>query len=197
MASWCGSGPVRTGVTAILPRGKSDTVPVFEGYFSQTGTAWIEESGFAEEPVLLTNTHSVGLARDALVKWELEQADRSSKAPALWSLQIVAETWDGYLSDINGFHVKEQDVFHALDTARGGGVEEGSVGGGTGMVCYGFKGGIGTSSRKLDAAVGGFTVGVLVQCDCGRRPLLRIAGAPVGQEITENIPYARNAPWCR
>jgi D-aminopeptidase len=113
----------------------------------------------------------------------------------LWSLPIVAETWDGFLNDVNGFHVHESDAFHALDAAAAGPVAEGSVGGGTGMVCYGFKGGIGTSSRKLDAAAGGFTVGVLVQCNCGRRPQLRIAGAPVGREIPDDVPYASNAPW--
>jgi D-aminopeptidase len=195
-----GVGPVRTGVTAILPRGKKDSIPVFAGYFAQngngemTGTAWIEESGFAEGPILLTNTHSVGLVRDATIKWQLRQNGKVSESQQ-WSLPIVAETWDGYLNDINGFHVKEEDVFHALDSAHSGGVEEGAVGGGTGMVCYGFKGGIGTSSRKLDAKAGGYTVGVLVQCNCGRRAQLLIAGAPVGKEISQSIPYASNQPW--
>ena len=195
-----GVGPVRTGVTAILPRGKKDSVPVFAGYFAQngngemTGTAWIEESGFAEGPILLTNTHSVGLVRDATIKWQLKRHGQVSEAQE-WSLPIVAETWDGFLNDINGFHVKDEDVFGALDGAHSGAVEEGAVGGGTGMVCYGFKGGIGTSSRKLEAKAGGYTVGVLVQCNCGRRAQLLIAGAPVGKEIPQSVPYARNAPW--
>jgi D-aminopeptidase len=195
-----GAGPIRTGVTAILPRGKKDSVPVFAGYFAQngngemTGTAWIEESGFAEGPILLTNTHSVGVVRDATIKWQLRRNGKVSEDQQ-WSLPIVAETWDGFLNDINGFHVKDDDVFQALDGAHSGAVEEGAVGGGTGMVCYGFKGGIGTSSRKLDQKAGGYTVGVLVQCNCGRRAQLLIAGAPVGKEIPQSVPYARNAPW--
>jgi L-aminopeptidase/D-esterase-like protein len=200
-----GIGPVRTGVTAILPRGKGDATPVFAGYFSQngngemTGSAWIEESGFAEGPILITNTHSVGVVRDATIQWQLTQRAQAQPAATssfseLWSLPIVAETWDGYLNDINGFHVTAQDAIHALDSAGTGPVPEGSVGGGTGMVCYGFKGGIGTSSRKLDAKAGGYTVGVLVQCNCGRRALLRIAGVPVGKEIADDVPYAANQP---
>jgi D-aminopeptidase len=194
-----GVGPVRTGVTAVLPRGKKDLVPVFAGFFAQngngemTGTIWLEESGFAEGPILLTNTHSVGLVRDATIKWEIRQHNKEVE-PQEWSLPIVAETWDGYLNDINGFHVKDQHVFDALDGAHRGAVQEGAVGGGTGMVCYGFKGGIGTSSRKLDAKAGGYTVGVLVQCNCGRRAQLTIAGVPVGKEIPQDVPYARNAP---
>lgn len=195
-----GVGPIRTGVTAILPRGKSDETPVFAGYFAQngngemTGTAWIEESGFAEGPVLITNTHSVGTVRDAVIKWQVARQAQTHLFNTLWSLPIVAETWDGYLNDINGFHVTDRDAFHALSSAQSGPVAEGAVGGGTGMVCYGFKGGIGTSSRKLRQKDGGYTVGVLVQCNCGRRPLLRIAGVPVGQEISEKVPYARNEP---
>jgi D-aminopeptidase len=196
-----GVGPVRTGVTAVLPRGREDHVPVFAGYFSQngngemTGTAWIEESGFAEGPVLITNTHSVGLVRDATIKWGIRQRHAKGMEPGEWSLPIVAETWDGFLNDTNGFHVKDEHVFAALDGAHGGAVQEGSVGGGTGMVCYGFKGGIGTSSRKLDQKAGGYTVGVLVQCNCGRRAQLLIAGVPVGKEIAADVPYARNMPW--
>jgi D-aminopeptidase len=195
-----GVGPVRTGVTAIFPRGRNNAIPVFAGYFAQngngemTGTAWIEESGFAEGPVLITNTHSVGLVRDAVIKWQVAKQAQSHLFNTLWSLPIVAETWDGYLNDINGFHVKDTDALHALNSAQSGPVPEGAVGGGTGMVCYGFKGGIGTSSRKLSAKNGGYTVGVLVQCNCGRRPLLEIAGAPVGKEITEDVPYASNQP---
>jgi D-aminopeptidase len=193
-----GVGPVRTGVTAILPRGAANPAPVFAAYFSQngngemTGTAWLEESGFAESPVLITNTHSVGLVRDSVIKWQLAEADKGHRSMPLWSLPIVAETWDGFLNDINGFHVQEQHVFAALNGAATGPVAEGSVGGGTGMVCYGFKGGIGTSSRKLAEAAGGYTVGVLVQCNCGRRPQLLIAGVPVGKEIPGQDPYAAN-----
>jgi L-aminopeptidase/D-esterase-like protein len=194
-----GVGPVRTGVTAILPRGASNPTPVFASTFAQngngemTGTAWIEESGFAESPLLITNTHSVGLVRDAVIKWQLSEADKQRRTMPLWSLPIVAETWDGFLNDINGFHVQEQHVFAALNGAKSGAVQEGAVGGGTGMVCYGFKGGIGTSSRKLEATAGGYTVGVLVQCNCGRRPQLMIAGVPVGKEIPGQAPYAMNA----
>ena len=195
-----GKGPVRTGVTAILPRGHKDLTPVFAATFSQngngemTGTAWIEESGFAEGPILITNTHSVGIVRDATIKWQIQQQAAGLAPKELWSLPIVAETWDGFLNDINGFHVKDADAFHALNSAQGGSVPEGSVGGGTGMVCYGFKGGIGTSSRKLAQDAGGYTVGVLVQCNCGRRSQLLIAGVPVGQAITANVPYAANMP---
>jgi len=182
-----GSGPVRTGVTAILPRGKSSKDQVFAGWFSlngngeMTGTTWIEEAGFLEGPILITNTHSVGVVRDASIKWSIAHGQASQA----WSLPVVAETWDGYLNDINGFHVKPEHVVAALDGARSGRVAEGNVGGGTGMVCYGFKCGTGTSSRKIDARFGGYTVGVLVQANHGVRALLRVAGAPVGQEIPQ------------
>jgi len=193
-----GTGPIRTGVTAIMPRGVSNPTPVFAGYYSQngngemTGTAWIEESGFAESPILITNTHSVGLVRDTVIKWQVNEAAKGHRTMPLWSLPIVAETWDGFLNDINGFHVQEQHVLAALNGAQSGPVQEGSVGGGTGMICYGFKGGIGTSSRKLADAAGGYTVGVLVQCNCGRRQQLLIAGAPIGKEIPRQVPYASN-----
>ncbi len=193
-----GTGPIRTGVTAIMPRGVSNPTPVFAGYYSQngngemTGTAWIEESGFAESPILITNTHSVGLVRDTVIKWQVSEAAKGRRTMPLWSLPIVAETWDGFLNDINGFHVQEQHVLAALNGAKSGPVQEGSVGGGTGMICYGFKGGIGTSSRKLADGAGGYTVGVLVQCNCGRRPQLLIAGTPVGKEIPGQVPYAKN-----
>lgn len=184
-----GRGPVRTGVTAILPRGKSpDAPPVFAGMYSlngngeMTGTAWIEESGFLEGPVILTNTHSVGVARDAVIAWSNRRTSAGRPA-ASWSLPVVAETWDGWLSDINGFHVKPEHVFNALDGARTGPVAEGGVGGGTGMVSYEFKGGIGTASRRLSGEMGGFTVGVLVQANHGVRRQLTIAGVPVGREI--------------
>ncbi|MBV9300816.1 MAG: P1 family peptidase [Acidobacteriaceae bacterium] len=193
-----GSGPIRTGVTAVIPRGKKDLLPVFAGFFAQngngemTGTIWVEESGFAEGPILLTNTHSVGIVRDASIKWQVRQKGKNFDPESMWSLPIVAETWDGYLNDINGFHVKDQHVFEALDSARGGSVQEGAVGGGTGMICYGFKGGIGTSSRKLDSKAGGYTVGALVQCNCGQRAFLTIVGVPVGKQIPQDDPWARN-----
>jgi D-aminopeptidase len=181
-----GRGPVRTGVTVIFPRGLGDADPVYAGWFSQngngemTGTTWVEESGFLEGPIGITNTHSVGLVRDAVIAWSV-QSGRLAQQP--WSLPVVAETWDGYLNDINGFHVQQPDVFSALNSAKGGAVPEGNVGGGTGMVCYGFKGGDGTASRVLSTEAGGYTVGVLVQCNCGRRPQLTIAGVPVGKLI--------------
>jgi len=188
-----GQGPVRTGVTAILPRGKrSNDDAVFAGWFSQngngemTGTTWIEESGFLEGPVLLTNTHSVGVVRDAAIAWRVQHGPADASG-YWWSLPVVAETWDGFLNDINGFHVKTEHVFQALSSASGGRVAEGSVGGGTGMICYEFKGGTGTSSRKLSAKAGGYTVGVLVQCNCGRRSQLTVAGVPVGREIPGTV----------
>jgi len=191
-----GKGPVRTGVTAVLPRGKSSMKDaVFAGWFSQngngemTGTTWVEESGFLEGPVMITNTHSVGVVRDAVVQWRVEHG-KPDPTGYWWSLPVVAETWDGYLNDINGFHVKAEHAFQAIQSAHGGAVEEGAVGGGTGMICNGFKGGIGTSSRKLDAKDGGYTVGVLVQCNYGSRQNLRIAGIPVGREISPEDPYA-------
>ncbi len=183
-----GKGPVRTGVTAVLPRGRAGASdPVFAGWFSlngngeMTGTAWIEESGFLEGPVMLTNTTSVGTVRDGTVKW----LAKNIKGQQDWALPVVAETYDGYLNDTLGFHVKAKHVFEALDSARGGAVAEGNVGGGTGMVCFQFKGGIGTASRKLGDKRGGWTVGVLVQANFGLRRQLRIAGVPVGREITE------------
>lgn len=185
-----GVGPVRTGVTAVLPRGKANSNDsVFAGWFSlngngeMTGTTWLEESGFLEGPIMITNTHSVGVVRDAVIAWRVKRGPDPSGF--WWSLPIVAETYDGYLNDINGFHVKASHALEALDIARTGPVAEGSVGGGTGMICYGFKGGIGTASRKLDENAGGYTVGVLVQANFGRRNQCRIAGVPVGTEITE------------
>lgn len=190
-----GQGPVRTGVTVVLPRGPATlTQPVFAGWFAlngngeMTGTTWVEESGFLEGPVAITNTHSVGVVRDALVAWRSRSAPDASGF--WWSLPVVAETYDGFLNDINGFHVRERHVFDALEAARGGPVAEGNVGGGTGMVCYGFKGGIGTASRRLPAGEGGYTVGVLVQANFGRRAQLQIAGVPVGREIPDAVPYA-------
>src|SRR6202041_3466811 len=183
-----GTGPVRTGVTAVFPRGKNSVDPVFAGWFTEngngemTGTTWVEESGFLYGPVMITNTHSVGVVRDAVIKWQFEHGP-PAPLEDWWSLPVVAETWDGYLNDINGFHVKAEDAVAAIENARGGPVEEGSVGGGTGMICNEFKGGIGTSSRKLSEKAGGYTVGVLVQCNYGIRRNLRVAGVPVGKEI--------------
>jgi L-aminopeptidase/D-esterase-like protein len=198
-----GRGPVRTGVTAILPRGRAEGAPVFGGWFSlngngeMTGTTWLEESGVLEGPVLITNTHSVGVTRDAAIQWMLKH-----HPGFLWALPVVAETWDGILNDLNGFHVKPAHVFEALDGARSGRVAEGAVGGGTGMLCNGFKGGIGTSSRVLPSESGGFTLGVLVQCNYGSRRGLRIAGVPVGEELVDPaICRAGSAPsdreWLR
>jgi D-aminopeptidase len=185
-----GVGPIRTGVTAILPRGKNSSDAVFAGWFTlngngeMTGTTWVEDSGFLDGPIMITNTHSVGVVRDAVIAWKVKRGKPDMEG-YWWSLPIVAETWDGYLNDINGFHVKPEHAIHALDTAHGGPVEEGSVGGGTGMVCNEFKGGIGTSSRVLSAQEGGYTVGVLVQCNYGQRDQLRVAGVPVGGEIPD------------
>jgi len=186
-----GVGPVRTGVTAVLPRGKDSLDPVFGAWFTlngngeMTGTTWLEESGFLDGPVLITNTHSVGVVRDAVIAWRIKRAPPDANGYS-WSLPVVAETADDDLNDMNGFHVKAEDAFHALDIAHGGAVEEGNVGGGTGMICNEFKGGIGTASRVLPAKLGGYTVGVLVQCNYGRRSQLRIAGVPVGREIPEH-----------
>ena len=180
-----GEGPVRTGVTVILPRGKRSSDPVFAGWFSlngngeMTGTTWVEESGFLEGPVAITNTHSVGVVRDAIIAWE----GKHNMIRQSFALPVVAETNDGWLNDINGFHVKPEHVFQALESASSGPVPEGDVGGGTGMHCYDFKGGTGTASRKVSARAGGYTVGVLVQANFGRREHLMIAGAPVGREI--------------
>jgi D-aminopeptidase len=179
-----GQGPVRTGVTAILPRGKASGDTVFAGWYSlngngeMTGTIWIDHSGILEGPVLITNTHSVGVVRDAVIEWMIEH-----RPNFLWGLPVVAETFDGLLNDINGFHVRREHAFQALDGARVEPVVEGSVGGGTGMICHGFKGGIGTASRKLSQDEGGWTLGVLVQCNYGARRELSIAGVPVGRTL--------------
>jgi L-aminopeptidase/D-esterase-like protein len=190
-----GKGPVRTGVTAIFPRGKKSADPVFAGWHSlngngeMTGTTWTEESGFLEGPVMLTNTHSVGTVRDSVIEWQIEH----HMSGELWSLPVVAETWDGFLSDINGFHVKKSHVFSALDNASSGSVTEGNVGGGTGMVCFEFKGGIGTASRRVQIHKENYQVGVLVQTNFGRREQLRIAGVPVGAEIPDHMIKPRGA----
>jgi L-aminopeptidase/D-esterase-like protein len=191
-----GKGPIRTGVTAVLPRGAGSIQRFsFAGWYAQngngemTGTTWVEESGFLEGPVMITNTHSVGVVRDAVIAWRVAHGPADA-TESWWSLPVVAETWDGWLNDINGFHVKPEHVFHALDSAHSGPVEEGAVGGGTGMVCNGFKGGIGTASRKLPDKDGGYLLGVLVQCNYGTRQNLRIAGIAVGREIESEDPYA-------
>jgi D-aminopeptidase len=189
-----GKGPVRTGVTAIHPRGKSSNDAVFAAWFTlngngeMTGTTWVDDSGFLNGPVMITNTHSVGVVRDAVIAWKVKHGGPDMEG-YFWSLPVVAETWDGYLNDINGFHVRPEDAFHALDVAHTGPVEEGNVGGGTGMICNEFKGGIGTSSRVLTAKEGGYTVGVLVQCNYGARNELRIAGINVGREIAEHTVF--------
>lgn len=202
-----GKGPVRTGVTAIIPRGHSSLDdPVYAGFFSlngngeMTGTAWVDESGFLEGPIVITNTHSVGVARDAVIAWRVTHG-AADKTGYWWSLPVVAETWDGWLNDINGFHVTREDVWHALDSARARPVEEGSVGGGTGMICYEFKGGNGTASREAEIRASKdkpsqtFVVGVFLQANFGRRAQLVIAGVPVGKEIPGEV-YKEEAGSC-
>ena len=177
-----GQGPIRTGVTAILPRGRESGDSTFAAWFSlngngeMTGTTWIEHSGLLEGPILITNTHSVGVVRDAVIAWQLDR-----NPSFLWALPVVAETYDGSLNDINGFHVTAEHAFAALDGARSGPVEQGAVGGGTGMRCHGFKGGIGSSSRR----VGDYTIGILGQCNQGARSDLRVAGVPIGEMLPE------------
>jgi L-aminopeptidase/D-esterase-like protein len=183
-----GVGPVRTGVTAIFPRGKKAIDPVFAGWFAEngngemTGTAWLDEAGFLYAPLMITNTHSVGVVRDTVISWQFKHASPES-LDDWWSLPVVTETWDGYLNDINGFHVKPEDALAAIEDAHAGPIAEGNVGGGTGMICFEYKGGTGTSSRKLSEKDGGYTVGVLVQCNTSLYRYLRIAGVPVGREI--------------
>ena len=179
---------IRTGITAIFPRGRKSTDPVFAAWFplngngEMTGTAWIEESGFLESPIMITNTHSVGIVRDAVIKWQAQHGQLKER----FSLPVVAETYDGYLNDINGQHIKEQHVFQALDSAKQGPVAEGNVGGGTGMISFEFKGGTGTASRHLLPHDGGYTVGVLVQSNFGARYQAVVAGTPVGKEMAEH-----------
>ncbi len=181
-----GRGPVRTGVTALLPRGRGRAASsVFAGYFSLngngelTGCHWVEEAGRCDGPICITNTHSCGTVRDATIKWLVKEGGGADQ----WWLPVVGETFDGYLNDINGFHVRDEHVFAALDGARGGAIEEGSVGGGTGMICYGFKGGSGTASRVVEFAGRPYVVGALVQSNFGRRDQLTIAGVPVGAAL--------------
>lgn len=194
-----GKGPVRTGVTAIHPRGKTYD-PVFAGWYTlngngeMTGTTWLEESGFLEGPVVITNTHSVGVARDATIEWQFRNDlfDPIPDEPDIfWSLPVVAETYDGDLNDINGFHVTKEHVMSALESAAGGPVAEGNVGGGTGMICHQFKGGIGTSSRQVTIDGKLYTVGLLVQANYGSRESLTIAGVPLGDKLTDLRPVSR------
>lgn len=188
-----GKGPVRTGVTAVFPKGKEFRDRVFGAWFTlngngeMTGTTWLQESGYLVTPILITNTHSVGVVRDAVTEWNVKRGGNAGHSGD-FSLPVVAETYDGFLNDIDGFHVKKEHVFEALENARSGPVAEGNVGGGTGMIAHRFKGGTGTSSRKLNEKAGGYTVGVLVQANYGSRDLLRIAGVPVGKEITDLMP---------
>jgi D-aminopeptidase len=189
-----GKGPVRTGVTAILPKGKSSIDRVFAGWFTlngngeMTGTTWVDESGGLGSPIMITNTHSVGTVRDAVIEYYSTRIDPENYSGDV-SLPVVAETYDGFLNDINGFHVTKAHTFQAIESATSGLLKEGNVGGGTGMIAHQFKGGTGTSSRMLKKEQGGYTIGVLVQANYGRRELLTIAGVPVGKEITDLTPF--------
>jgi D-aminopeptidase len=195
-----GQGPVRTGVTAILPRGKNSrarsvaAVVSLNGNGELTGSHWVSESGYLESPILLTNTHSVGVVHDAVIAWGNRRFPPGPFAEEAYSLAVVGETYDGFLNDINGQHVKPEHVFSALDSARRGPVAEGNVGGGTGMMTSEWKGGIGTSSRVVTLPQGTFTVGVLVQANYGRRPDLRILGAPIGRELSDLLPLTAQRP---
>ena len=190
-----GKGPARTGVTAIFPLGKNSLERVFAAWFTlngngeMTGTTWLQESGTLGSPVLITNTHSVGTVRDAVIRWYADKKPGNDYSGD-FSLPVVAETWDGFLNDINGFHVKQQDVYEAMESAQSGPVAEGNVGGGTGMIVHSFKGGIGTASRIIEVPVGSYTVGVLVQANYGSRDQLTIAGVPVGREIPDLKPIS-------
>ncbi len=184
---------VRTGVTIIHPRGKRNHDPVFAGWFpfngngELTGSAWIQEGGFLEGPIGITNTHSVGVVRDTIIDWQVKQEAIFQK----WSCPVVAETADGWLNDMNGLHVKAEHVWQAIESAHGGPIEEGNVGGGTGMITYEFKGGTGTSSRVLWDEAGGWTVGALVQANFGRRFQLTVDGVAVGRHLTSDAPFTR------
>ncbi len=188
-----GVGPVRTGVTVVLPPGELWQEPLFAGCHrlngngELTGLEWVRESGFLTSPIALTNTHSVGIVRDALIAYQARK--RESDDGLFWALPVVGETWDGMLNDLNGFHVRPEHVEQAVAAASDTTPAEGGVGSGTGMICHGFKGGIGTASRVVPPNEGGYTVGVLVQANHGRRERLAICGAPVGREIgTSEIP---------
>lgn len=192
-----GKGPVRTGVTAILPRGRQNN-PVFANWFTlngngeMTGTTWITESGFLETPIMITNTNSVGVVRDAVLKWFVKTG--WYKEDFWYTYPVVAETYDGGLNDIYGFHVKESNAFEALDNAHGGAIQEGNVGGGTGMMCLGFKGGTGTASRVVKVKDSAYTIGVLVQSNFGAKKHLTIAGVPIGLELKDTMNYEIKGP---
>ena len=192
-----GKGPVRTGVTAILPRGRNNS-PVFANWYSlngngeMTGTTWVTESGFLETPIMITNTNSVGVVRDAVLKWFVDK--RWYKENFWYTYPVVAETYDGFLNDIYGFHVKESNAYEALDSAKSGFIKEGNIGGGTGMCCLGFKGGTGTSSRIIKIKDSTYTVGVLVQSNFGAKRNLTIAGVPIGKELKDTLNYELKAP---
>jgi len=181
----------RTGVTIIHPRGRRDHTPVYAGHFAfngngeMSGAAWVEEGGFLEGPIGITNTHSVGIVRDTIIAWQVKQGAIFQR----WSCPVVGETADGWLNDMNGFHVKAEHVWSALESAAGGSIAEGNVGGGTGMICYEFKGGTGTSSRKLPEKLGGWMVAALVQANFGRRFQLTVNGVPVGRHLTAGAPF--------
>jgi len=185
-----GKGPVRTGVTAILPRGKTNN-PVYANWYSlngngeMTGTTWITESGFLETPIMITNTNSVGVVRDAVLKWFVNK--HWYKEDFWYTYPIVAETYDGFLNDIYGFHVKEENAWEALNTAAGGKIKEGNVGGGTGMMCLGFKGGTGSASRVVNVNDKTYTLGVIVQSNFGSRQQLTIAGVPMYESLKDTL----------
>ena len=194
-----GRGPVRTGVTAIFPRGKSKKFsPVYANWYSlngngeMTGTTWISESGFLETPIMITNTNSVGVVRDAVLKWYVN-TDWYDGEDRWYTYPVVAETYDGNLNDIYGFHVKEKNVLEAINNASSGKIEEGNVGGGTGMMCFGFKGGTGTSSRIVKVKDSNYTVGVIVQSNFGAKRNFTVAGVPVGRELKDTLNYVYKA----
>ena len=195
-----GKGPIRTGVTAIFPRGKAQKFsPVYANWYSlngngeMTGTTWVTESGFLETPIMITNTNSVGVVRDAVLKWYVD-TDWYKGENWWYTYPVVAETYDGFLNDIYGFHVKEEHVLEAIDNATGGKIAEGNVGGGTGMMCLGFKGGTGTSSRRVETKDSTYTIGVLVQSNFGGKRNFTVAGVPVGQELKDTLNYVYKAP---
>lgn len=192
-----GKGPVRTGVTAILPRGRQNN-PVYANWYAlngngeMTGTTWITESGFLEGPIMITNTNSVGVVRDAVLKWYVKKG--WYQEDFWYTYPVVAETYDGFLNDIYGFHIKEENAWEALDSAKSGYLKEGNVGGGTGMMCLGFKGGTGTASRVFKVKDSTYTIGVLVQSNFGAKSNFTIAGAPVGKELKDTMNYEYKAP---
>jgi L-aminopeptidase/D-esterase-like protein len=195
-----GKGPIRTGVTAIFPRGKAKKFsPVYANWYSlngngeMTGTTWVTESGFLETPIMITNTNSVGVVRDAVLKWYVD-VDWYKGEDWWYTYPVVGETYDGFLNDIYGFHVKEEHVLEAINDAKTGKIDEGNVGGGTGMMCLGFKGGTGTASRVIKVGPHEYTVGALVQSNFGTKKNLTIAGVPVGLELKDTLNYQFNAP---